>query len=255
LARSAYDCAAVLGLIAGYHPSDESCADRPVDDYLSALTGELAGLRIGADRSRRFYPDDADPLLAQRFDAAMETLAELGAQVVEVELPYYDEVAAALWITVSCEALAYHRRDLGSRWLDYTPAARLNIASGVMYSGADYVQAARVRRIAQRALGSLMDAVDVVATPTSAITAPPAEALATPDAEKLISMVFTGYWNATGYPALVLPMGSGSTGLPLSLQLGGRPFDEGTLLRVGDSYQQASSWHRQVPSIAGEVTA
>jgi Asp-tRNA(Asn)/Glu-tRNA(Gln) amidotransferase A subunit family amidase len=104
LARSARDCAEMLAVIAGYHPSDESCEDRPVDDYLTPLTGDLKGLRIGADRSPRFFPEESDSLLGDRFEVAIEVLAGLGAQIVAVELPYYEEVGAALWTMMSCEA-------------------------------------------------------------------------------------------------------------------------------------------------------
>lgn len=255
LARTARDCAEVLAVIAGYDPSDESCAARPVDDYLGVFTDDLEGLRIGADRSQRFFPEQSDPLLADRFEAAMDSLASLGAEIVDVELPYYEEVSAALWTTMTCEALAYHRNDLGARWDDYTALGRLNIARGAFFSGADYVQAARLRRLAQRKLRQLLTGVDMVATPTAAVTAPTSDELSTPRTEAFFATVFTGYWDAVGNPALVLPMGGGANGLPLSLQLGGRPFEEGALLQAGDAYQQVTDWHLQVPPIAAELVA
>jgi aspartyl-tRNA(Asn)/glutamyl-tRNA(Gln) amidotransferase subunit A len=255
LARTSRDCAHVLAAIAGYDPSDESCVDRPVDNYLLALTGDLTGLRVGADRSQRFFPEQSDALLLERYEAGLAVLAGLGAQILDVELPYYDEVSAALWTMMTCEALAYHRQDLGSRWTDYTALGRMNIARGAFFSGSDYVQAARLRRLAQRRLGPLFSGVDMVATPTSALTAPPGEQLSTPRIDALFSTVFTGYWDAVGNPALVLPLGPGSDGLPLSLQLGGRPFEEAELLRAGEAYQQVTDWHLQVPPIAAQVAA
>lgn len=255
LARSARDCAEMLGVIAGYDTSDESCADEPVDDYVAALTGDLAGVRIGVDRSPRFSPEGSDPLLADRMESALKAMAELGAEIVDVELPYYDEVSAALWTMLTCEALAYHRGDLSTRWEDYTRLGRLHIGAGAFFSGADYVQAARVRRVAQRALGQLLTQVDMIATPTAAVGAPRSDDASSPRSEKLFETVFTGYWDAVGNPALVLPIGPSASGLPLSLQLGGRPFEEAALLRVGDAYQRSSSWHLQVPSIDAEVAA
>jgi aspartyl-tRNA(Asn)/glutamyl-tRNA(Gln) amidotransferase subunit A len=215
----------------------------------------LRGLRIGADRSPRFYPEESDPLLGERFEAGMKVLSELGAEIVEVQLPYYEEVGTALWTMMSCEALAYHRQDLGSRWEDYTALGRMNIARGAFFSGADYVQAARLRRLAQRKLGELMAGVDMIATPTSAVTAPRGDQLSSPRMNALFSTVFTGYWDAVGNPALVLPFGPGADGLPLSLQLGGRPFGEASLLRAGDAYQRATDWHLQIPPIAAEIAA
>src|SRR6185437_8025033 len=156
LARSARDCAAMLAVMAGHHPSDGSCADRPVDDYLGALTGDLEGLRIGVERANHF-PPTADPALADCFDAALAALVDLGAELVEVTLPWYDEVATALWVTMWAEALAYHRPDLASRWDDYYPLTRVNLARGALASAADYVQAARVRRVAQAAVATLFE--------------------------------------------------------------------------------------------------
>src|ERR1700730_662908 len=94
LARSARDCAAMLSIIAGYHPSDESCVDRPVDDYVGALTGDLTGVRIGVERAHHF-PADADPALVGCFDAALSALESLGAELIEITLPHYHEVNAS----------------------------------------------------------------------------------------------------------------------------------------------------------------
>src|ERR1700722_1415360 len=141
LARSARDCAAMLGIIAGFHASDESCVDRPVGDYVGGLTGDLSGMRIGVVREHHF-PDEADPALRGCFDAAVAKLGEVGADVVEITLPYYQEVSAALWVMMAAEALAYHRGDLQGRWGDYYALTRTNVSRGALASGADYVQAA-----------------------------------------------------------------------------------------------------------------
>jgi aspartyl-tRNA(Asn)/glutamyl-tRNA(Gln) amidotransferase subunit A len=254
LARSARDCAAMLAIIAGYHPSDESCADRPVDDYLGALTGDLSGVRIGVERANHF-PDDADPALVGCFDAAVASLADLGADLVEVTLPYYDEISAALWVMMSAEALAYHREDLSARWEDYYALTRTNVSRGALSSGADYVQAARVRRVAQQALGEVFQTVDLISTPTSAIGAPTTEEMSGPRPERLFKTIFTGYWDAVGNPALVVPMGFTASGLPLSLQLAARPFEEALALKAGDAYQSLTDWHLRVPGLVAETFA
>jgi aspartyl-tRNA(Asn)/glutamyl-tRNA(Gln) amidotransferase subunit A len=253
MARSARDCATMLSVIAGFDPSDESCADRPVDDYLIGLDGSLAGVRVGVERAHHF-PEEADPALASTFDAAIEVLAGLGADVVEVSLPYYAEMRAALMITSRAEALAYHRADLGLRWEDYFEATRLGVARGVMASGADYVQAQRVRRLAQRKLRDLFGSVDVIVGPTSAT---PATAYGDMRARMLdggaMRLSFTSYWNATGLPALVTPMGFTGDGLPLSLQIAGRPFEEAMVLKVGDAFQQSTDWHLRIAPLVGAV--
>jgi aspartyl-tRNA(Asn)/glutamyl-tRNA(Gln) amidotransferase subunit A len=244
----------MLAIIAGYHPSDESCADRPVDDYLGALTGDLSGVRIGVERANHF-PDDADPALVGCFDAAVASLADLGADLVEVTLPYYDEISAALWVMMSAEALAYHREDLSARWEDYYALTRTNVSRGALSSGADYVQAARVRRVAQQALGEVFQTVDLISTPTSAIGAPTTEEMSGPRPERLFKTVFTGYWDAVGNPALVVPMGFTASGLPLSLQLAARPFEEALALKAGDAYQSLTDWHLRVPGLVAETFA
>ena len=254
LARSARDCAAMLSVIAGYHPSDESCADRPVDDYLGALTGDLAGVRIGVVREHHF-PEDADPALSGCFDAALGVLTDLGADVVEVTLPWYNEVSAALWTMMSAEALAYHRGDLQDRWADYYALTRTHVSRGALSSGADYVQAARVRRVAQQKLGALFGDVDLIVTPTSAVGAPTSMAMSQPRTDRFFKIVFTGYWDAMGNPALVVPMGFTAEGLPLSLQVAARPFDEALALRAGDAYQTLTDWHLRVPSLVADTFA
>jgi aspartyl-tRNA(Asn)/glutamyl-tRNA(Gln) amidotransferase subunit A len=248
MARSARDCAAMLAIIAGYHSSDESCVDRPVDRYVDALTGDLKGVRIGVDRVHHF-PQDADSRLGPCFDDAISHLASLGADIVEVELPLYREVNAALEVMMSAEALAYHRNDLVSRWSDYYSLTRLEVALGALASAADYVQAARVRRVAQRRLMDLFDEIDLVATPTSSVGAPTVEEMSSERSSQIWrSACFTEYWDAVGNPALALPMGFTQDGLPLSLQLAARPFDEELALRAGDAYQTVTPWHLQLPT-------
>jgi aspartyl-tRNA(Asn)/glutamyl-tRNA(Gln) amidotransferase subunit A len=152
---------------------------------------------------------------------------------------------------MTCEALAYHRGDLVARWGDYTALGRMMIARGAFSTGADYVQAARVRRVAQQALAAVFERVDVIATPTAAVGAPTTEDMSTTRRMTgLFSTVFTGYWDAMGNPVLVVPMGPSESGMPLSLQLGGRPFEEAGLLKLGDAYQRVTDWHLQVPVVA-----
>jgi len=255
LARSARDCAAMLAVIAGYHPSDESCVDRPVDDYIGALTGDLTGLRIGVERANHF-PPGADPALAGCFEAAIATLVDLGAELVDVTLPWYDEVTTALWIMMWAEAFAYHRNDMTERWEDYYPLTRINVGRGALASAADYVQAARVRRVAQREVGRLFDQVDLIVGPTTAGGACTNEALADPTKEfGELFKVFTGYWDAVGNPVLAVPMGFTHDGLPLSLQLAARPFGEATVLRAGDAYQRVTDWHLRPSTLLATLPA
>jgi aspartyl-tRNA(Asn)/glutamyl-tRNA(Gln) amidotransferase subunit A len=246
MARSARDCAIMLSVLAGYDASDACAADEPVPDYEAALTGDLSGLRIGVDPLAEYRRADQDPLLGELLDAAVAVLAERGATVVPVKLPYYRELTAATGITSRSEAFAYHAPDLRSRWSDYFAATRQNVGAAPAYSGADYVQAQRVRRVGQLEVASLFETVDVIVTPTASVAAFAIDGLGDVAMERFRAM-HTSYWNAVGNPALSVPMGFGAAHLPLGLQLIGRPFDEAAVLRAGDAYQQATDWHLAEP--------
>jgi aspartyl-tRNA(Asn)/glutamyl-tRNA(Gln) amidotransferase subunit A len=250
LARTAWDCAAMLQTIAGYDPSDPNCVDRPVPDYAATIGSGVAGLRIGVVHDAHF-PDGSDPAAQEAFDVAVSELAALGAELVDVSIPYYAAVNAACMITMLCEAFAYHRNDLQARWGDYYDRTRNLVSWGALVQSQDYVQAQRVRRVGQQALTELLTTVDVIATPTASVGAPLESAFAASDEAfgDLMQTVHTFYWDAMGNPVLVVPMGFTESGLPLSLQLGGRPFDEATLLRVGHAYQSATTWHECIPAL------
>ncbi|GAA4844767.1 amidase [Pseudonocardia benzenivorans] len=249
MARSAADCAAVLAVIAGSHASDPDCVDAP---FTAEPAGDdLSGLRIGVVREGHF-PDGADPALAPAFDAAVAQLEASGATTVEVVLPLRAELMTADIVTTACEALAYHRTDMTTRWDDYFAATRAMIARGAMVSGADYVQAQRMRRAGQLALGRLFAEVDVVACPTISVGAPALQGYldGTTEIMELFAHIHTGYWDSVGNPVLALPMGATASGMPLSLQLAGRPFEEAMLLRAGSAFQARTTHHLRVPALA-----
>ena len=243
LARSAWDCAAVLQVIAGQDPSDPDSAERPVPAYLDGLDEGIVRWRIGVLREHHF--DDAQPGVTETFDAAIATLGDLGADIVEVKIPLYQEVLAATMVTLVAEACAYHHADLADRWGDYTVAARRMVAAGALVSGADYVQAQRVRRVGQRKLADVLNQVDVIVAPTITMTAPRLDSAMEGE---LLTRLHTPYWDSVGNPVLALPIGF-VDGMPVSMQLAAAPFAESTLLRVGRAYQQRTDWHRRVPDL------
>lgn len=249
IARSARDCATVLAAIAGPDPSDTSSSTQSVPDFGAQLDRDLVGLRIGVAR-----PDvgtvEQDRAVAPQFEAVANTLAQAGARVQAVRLPYYAEGLAAARITMLVEALTYHRANLAARPDDYAPSTRYVIAQGSLIPAADYVQAQRVRRAVQTALTETFQQVDAVIMPTCATGAPEYSGLlgrvnAIAD---VMEAVFTTYWNAVAHPVVALPMGFTAAGLPLSVQVAGRPFEEATVLRVADAVQQRTDWHLRVPS-------
>ncbi|HWB21400.1 MAG TPA: amidase [Gaiellaceae bacterium] len=254
LARSAEDCGAFLQVIAGYDASDIYCSTKPVPDFNADLTGSLEGVTIGVDRVNHSF-DTGDPGAAEQYEAALATLTDLGATLVDVTLPYFAETNAALFVTMLSEALAYHMPDLQSRWGDYFAATRKMIAGGVFVSGADYVQAQRVRRVAQKALAELYTEVDLIVTPTASIGSPSYDTLEKREIMEMFGKIFTGYWDVMGNPALVVPMGFTETGLPVSMQLAARPFEEALLVKAGNAYQQETEWHLMIPPLAAGTPA
>jgi aspartyl-tRNA(Asn)/glutamyl-tRNA(Gln) amidotransferase subunit A len=253
LARSAWDCAAMLQVLAGYDASDPNSVDRTVPDYFADIERGIAGLRIGVMREHHFL--QPDPGTEAAFDAAIAQLRDLGATVVDVSIPYYQEVNAAGMLSMAAEAMAYHRNDLRERWADYFARTREIVTWGVLASAADYVQAQRVRRVGQQALAEVFEEVDVVATPTASIGAPTYERIGSDGALGMFGSIHTSYWDAVGNPVLVVPMGFTDGGLPVSLQLAAAPFAEATLLRTGHAYQSATDWHRRVPDMVSAAAA
>jgi aspartyl-tRNA(Asn)/glutamyl-tRNA(Gln) amidotransferase subunit A len=205
-------------------------------------------MRIGVERLHHF-PPDGDPAARERFEAAMLVLEELGATLVDVSLPYFAETNAAMMLTMPAEALAYHRQDMQRRWGDYAAGTRQWVAMGALVSGADYVQAQRLRRTVQRELQQLFSSVDAIVMPTAVCGALTYAELEDAGISKMMGRMFTSYWDAVGNPALVVPMGLTAGGLPLSLQIAGKPFDEATILQIGDAYQRATDWHLQLPPL------
>lgn len=253
MARTAWDCAALLNVMAGYDPRDPTVADEPVPDYTAALTGSVVGLRIGVPTRYFFDAEQLDPEVKAAVLAGIEVLKAAGADVREVTLPHADEAKTANNVTMAAEALAYHHDDLRDRWQLYGRFTRTTLARGALYSGPDYIQAQRFRSYFKKAVAEVMADLDVLITPTSTT---PAEKRGEVDMMKrLMGVSFTGIWNLVGLPALALPCGFSSSGLPLSMQIVGKPFDEATVLRVGDAYQRAVEWQLQVPPIAQEVAA
>jgi aspartyl-tRNA(Asn)/glutamyl-tRNA(Gln) amidotransferase subunit A len=242
MARTARDCAAILRALAGRDASDPTSSSAPVDDYLGALDGEVAGLRIGVERAHS-RPPGHDPSAVASFEAAVGVLREAGARVVEVALEHYDVAVTAALSATLAEAFAWHRRALQQRWRDYGASTRLTLARGALASAADYAQAQRVRALARRRVDALFETCDVILMPTATVGAPRLES----DLWPVMEHVLTPFWNGVGLPALSVPMGFSEGELPLGLQIAGPAFAEALLLRVGDAYQQRTDWHLRQP--------
>lgn len=253
MTRSVADAAAMLSIMAGYDSSDPSMPPGIAgQDYGAALSGDLTGVTVGVERAHHLGRPGADPALVEVFEAAVAQLSAAGATVVEVSIPYYDEMAAATMLCWPVEAFAFHRAWLAERWEDYGRWTRSVISAGALLTGADYAQILKVRRIGKAALDALFTEVDLIVSPTVAAGALSYDELGW---QPLMDTLFTPYWDAVGNPALSIPMGFTASGLPLGLQIGGRPFEDALVLRAGDAYQRLTDHHLQLPPLSAAVPA
>lgn len=248
MARTARDCALLLQVLAGYDPADPCTVDVPVPDMMAAMSGDVAGVRIGLPREYFYTVAELEPEVRAAVLAAVERLADAGAVVTDVRIPHAAEALIAQRVTMLSEAYAYHEPDLQQQPQLYGRYTRHALYQGALYSAADYVQAQRVRSLVKAECAEALAAVDVLVSPTMTGTAP---AFAGWDPDKaLASPSFTPIWNLTGLPALSIPCGFSSAGLPIGMQVVGKPFDEPRVLAVGDAYQRLTDWHARVPDVA-----
>ena len=247
MARSARDCALLLSAMAGYDPSDPCSADVPVTDYVAALDGTLAGLRIGVEREHHTRAPMVDPVAAERFEDAVQMLEKAGASVVEITMDLWEAVNEATIVTTFAEAFAVHRRNLQTRWSDYGSFTRTMVATGAFYTANDYVQAQRVRQAGRQEIAKLLADVDVIAGLTVGAGAPPVEGL--DFASTLLLPVFTAVWDGLGLPTVSVPVGFTDAGLPVGMQLSAGAWNEALVLRVADAYQQLTDWHLALPPV------
>jgi aspartyl-tRNA(Asn)/glutamyl-tRNA(Gln) amidotransferase subunit A len=244
MARTVEDCALLLGALAGHDPADPASSREPVGDYAGALGRGVRGLRIGVPRA--YFFDGVDAEVEKALEQALTTLRGLGATVTDVEIPSIEASWAFLAILMA-EAFAYHERDLRTHPELYGDVLRERLLAGGLILGSEYVQAQRLRSRLQAEMLDVLRRVDVLATPTTPKPAPTFAAAWDPGFGFPKSNMAP--FNMAGLPALALPCGVSSQGLPLSLQIAGRPFDEATVLRVGYAYEQATEWHRRRPRI------
>jgi len=253
MARSAYDCAIMLEVMAGYDSGDSYAAQVPVPKYSELLTGDLQGLRVGVPMPY-FYdsPEVTDEVRTAVF-AALDVLKTGGAEMSDVEVPYAEQAKNANHVTLVAEAYSFHRNNMVNRWNDYGRFTRRALVRGAFLTAADYTQAQRFRSFFRRELAQLFASYDVLITPTWPSPAPRSDEMS-PE-RQLRSVSFTGPWNLAGLPALAVPCGFSSSGLPLSMQIIGKPFAEGALLAVADAYQRQTDWHLKVPPVHTAVAA
>lgn len=258
MARSAADCALVLGAMAGYDPADPTTSVLPVPDFTAGLGHDIKGLRVGLLRG--VFADGLVPELSEAIDAAARQLQDLGAIVDEVTLAQMAPVPAATFAVVAAEAFAYHAAWMRTRPQDYQRDVRDRLFVSAFVSGAQYVQAQRIRALVRADVDAALARRDVLLAPATPIASPPLGQRETtidgaPIDVRAALLRFTRPFNFSGHPACSVPCGFTGDGLPLGMQIVGRPFDEVTVLRVGDVWQRVTDWHTRRPPLGGEETA
>ncbi|HWP28714.1 MAG TPA: amidase [Chloroflexota bacterium] len=254
MTRTVRDAALVLQAIAGHDPRDPASSPAPVPDYLAPLEAGVTGLRLALPRD--FFFDHVDPAVEAAVRAAAGVLERQGATLEEVPFPQAAPAATAGATILFTEAAAYHEPWLRTRPQDYGPLVLARLRVGATLLATDYVKAQRARsRLVAQAL-ALFERFDALLTPTVPIAAPRQDesVVRWPDGTEEdirgATLRYTRPFNLLGFPALSVPCGFTPDGLPIGLQIVGRPFAEATVLRVARAYEAATTWSERRPALA-----
>jgi aspartyl-tRNA(Asn)/glutamyl-tRNA(Gln) amidotransferase subunit A len=250
MAKTVEDAALLLQAIAGYDAKDPGSAPQPIPNYAAALSGDVRGLRLGIPQE--YFFEMLDPEVEGAVHQAIEVMRGLGAAVHQVSWPSLRYATLAALIIVLAEASAFHDTWIRTRPQDYQPDVALRLKWGLLLPASAYLKAQRLRALMCREVAQLWRQVDILVTPATMMAAPrPGEThvrignrqMSTREALLRPMRPF----NLTGLPAMSVPCGFTSTGLPIGLQIAGKPFDETTVLRVAHAYEQHTDWHRRRP--------
>jgi aspartyl-tRNA(Asn)/glutamyl-tRNA(Gln) amidotransferase subunit A len=251
LARTAEDCGLIAAATMGPDPLDPTTDGAPLWDPEAAKRAPRT-MTIGIPKS--FYVDDLEVDVDKALDEAIATFRKLGARIVQVELPDQMLVSAAALIVIGVEALTIHAPWLRTRAKDYSEQVRNRLMNGAAYSGVEYLEALRWRGPALaahlEAIGQC-DAILVPAVRSAAPTIAETDVGGGPNADAVILGItrFMRPVNYLGLPSLGVPAGFGKSGLPIGLQLIGRPFRDETLVALGTAFQSATDYHTRTPRL------
>jgi aspartyl-tRNA(Asn)/glutamyl-tRNA(Gln) amidotransferase subunit A len=253
LTRTVADTAHMMNALAGYDPSDPACQDQPVPDYTAALGQPVRGLRVGVCRNHFFEGNQDD--VEQAVEAAIADLAQQGAQVIEFKIPNLEYGLAAIFVIELASSTAYHDVSLrAGRVEHYTPDVRQLVEMGRFVTAPDYLKAEQLRAVLMEDFRRAFQQVDVIVGPTTPITAWKVGEWTARVGDRDESVLaaswrFTFPYNLTGLPAISLPCGFDRDGLPIGLQIAGKPFDEPTVLRVAHAYERTHDWKERMPAL------
>jgi len=254
ISRTTADCAMTLGAIAGYDPKDPSTWDVPVPDYLSMLTGEIRGLKVGVIQER-IDAEGVDPEVRDNVVQAIAVLGELGADIQEVSIPLIVHSAAISNTIILTDAAGVHRQGIDEHLGEYDHNIQIRLLVGSIIPAQAHQKAVKLRQVLRQQILDALEKVDVLVMPTSSIPASPIPPKAGIGSKQEVldglagRRSFTAPFNVANTPALSINCGFTSQQLPVGFQIAGKPFDEGTLFRVAHAYEQATDWHTRRPPI------
>jgi aspartyl-tRNA(Asn)/glutamyl-tRNA(Gln) amidotransferase subunit A len=253
LARTARDCARLLGAIAGRDDTDPTSADVAVPDYEAALTGNLKGVRIAVPRA--YYYDHVTDDVRRRLDDSIAALRDLGAEIVETAVPDMNLVNTLGQLIMAVEASTVHQHWLRDRRDDYAEVVRSRIEPGLLIPATRYCEALSLRtRVVQDYIDTVFAGADLVHLPAVSIPVPTIAETTTDDPQSVATRLnaithCTRGINYLGLPAASVPAGPTDNGMPSAFQLVGRPFGEAQILRAADAYQRVTQRHQQHPQM------
>lgn len=252
LARTVADAALLLGVMAGRDAEDVTTSRRAVPDYGAALGGDIGGLRVGVPEN---YYLDVDAEVATAVDAAARQLERSGARVVRLRVPDPQPMTDVTNVISRAEAAAVHARVARERPHELQPVVRARLEIGFHLSAYDYLQASRLRaRLSRQFIADVFAEVDVLVAPTVPEAAPAYKEVTAGTAAEVVARMsrfsrLTRPFNGLGLPVVSVPCGFASSGLPLGMQIAGRPFDEPTVFCVADAYERAAGWVTRRPPL------
>lgn len=254
LSWSVEDSALTLNVLAGHDPLDPASASTTPVDYTTNLTTSIAGLKIAFPANWLEEQHDADPEVMEGFETALDVMRDLGAEVMPVTPKPFIEYHACGRLIVLSESYSIHEQNLLAKAELYGRPTRERIMAGSFIRGADYVSAQRVRReLAEEINNGILGTYDALVTPTFTRTAQRFDEM--PSNPMKLGGMMTQVFNVTGSPAMSICNGFHSNGLPMSLQIAGRMFDEATVFQIGAAYEAATQWRQERPNMNYSMAA
>tara|TARA_Y100001970_G_C14256363_1_gene875778 strand:- start:5903 stop:7315 length:1413 start_codon:yes stop_codon:yes gene_type:complete len=255
MARSVEDLALMLKAMSGVDKFDSASSSLEVGNYAETLRADISGIVLGIPN--RYFFDQAQPDIENSVREAIEVLKSLGATVIDIDIEHIEHAAGAALAIYLSEGTAYHDNGFENNQDLYSDQVRGFLELGNFVLAKDYINAQRFRTLLGEEMARLFEQVDYFITPGLALTAQQVgqENINIRGIEQSVFSAIlrnTEPFNLTGVPALVVPCGFSSEGLPHSMQIIGRPFDEAGILNIGHIFQSVTSWHIKLPSEVNE---